>query len=258
MSDEHAVACEWCGAHIVAADLDDFCDAFLAHVRAVHGDFPYPDVAVRDYAAATQRISDATERLDTIGAVTVERVDEDRIDDWLAFFDRDAFAGNPAWASCYCAEPHLRDPQVPLDQQEARPGREKRALMVDLLRAGQSFGYLAYVDGHPAAWVNASRRSAYALYRRGDGADPPDEDVVAISCFIVAPPYRKHGLARQLLERVLADAAGRGATWVEAYPLTAEREDDAGNFRGPRSLYDAHGFETVEERASDTVLRRPT
>jgi len=31
--------------------------------------------------------------------------------------------------------------------------------MVDLLTNNQAFGYLAYADGRPAGWVNASLRA---------------------------------------------------------------------------------------------------
>jgi hypothetical protein len=59
----------------------------------------------RNYADATKRLTGSTERLSEIGEVAVHRVTDDRIDDWLRFFDHDAFAGNPDWASCYCLEP---------------------------------------------------------------------------------------------------------------------------------------------------------
>ena len=43
---------------------------------------------------------------------------------------------------------------------------------------------------------------------------------------------------------------------MESYPINEERTDDAGNFRGPRSLFEANGFEPVEERDRYTVVRR--
>jgi GNAT superfamily N-acetyltransferase len=128
--------------------------------------------------------------------------------------------------------------------------------MLHRLRGDHAFGYLAYVDGHPAGWVNASLRSEYTLHP-GEDADPPGTETVGISCFIVAPAYRRHGLAAALLDRVLADASERGAGWVEAYPFTEDREGAAGNFRGPRSMYDERGFEPVRTRTRDTVVRRP-
>ncbi len=249
--------CEECGATIEAPDRDALGDAWVAHVRSVHADWPFPDVAIRNYADAGERLTGPTERLDTIGDVVIHPVTEDRLDDWLAFFDHDAFADNRAWAACYCFEPHGHPKGVPPEEAENHGWRDNREAMIDLLRSGKSFGYLAYVDGRPAGWVNASKRSEYALYRMGEGADPADTDVVGVSCFVIAPPYRRHGLAAKLLDRVVADAAGRGAEWVEAYPSKAPRPDDASHFRGPRALLDEFGFDPVAEEERHLVVRKP-
>ena len=100
-------ACHDCGGVIEGDDLQSFGDTFIRHVRSAHPDWPYPDVAVRNFAEATQRLNGPRERLGTVGEVTVHPVDETRIDDWLELFDHRAFVDNPAWASCYCAEPHV-------------------------------------------------------------------------------------------------------------------------------------------------------
>jgi GNAT superfamily N-acetyltransferase len=80
--------------------------------------------------------------------------------------------------------------------------------------------------------------------------------VIGVSCFVVAPPFRRHGIASTLLDRVIADASRRGAGWVEGYPRTEPQNTDAGHFRGPRSIYESRGFETVERRDRDQVMRR--
>jgi len=245
--------CFECGAEIQGQDLDSLGEQFLTHARADH-DWPYPDQAVRNYAAATQRLSGPTERLPTIGDVAIHPVDEARMDDWARFFDHDAFVGNPEWAACYCLEPHVRVPDEHVGDDTSH-WRDNRGTMLARLRAGRSQGYLAYVGGAPAGWVNASWRADYTLYPDMDG-EPPGTQVVGVSCFIIAPPYRRHGLADALLDRVLADAADRGAEWVEAYPFNEQAEDDAGSFRGPRSMYDERGFEPVRSADRHTVVRR--
>jgi GNAT superfamily N-acetyltransferase len=237
-------------------DADAIEELFVRHAADAH-DWPYPEKALRNYARnyaeANERLTGATERLDEIGEVTVHPVTVDRVDDWLDFFDHDAFAGNPDWASCYCLEPHLLD----TEEEPERAWRDTRQAMVGRLRDGGTFGYLAYVDGKPAGWVNASRRSDYGLFRTVDPDGPDAGSVVGVSCFVVAPPYRRHGVASMLLDRVIADAADRGARWLEAYPRNTPEEGDAGHFRGPRRLYDDRGFESVEVRERDTVMRRP-
>lgn len=52
------------------------------------------------------------------------------------------------------------------------------------------------------------------------------------------------------------EAAGRGAAWVEAYPIDAA-DPLYGEFRAGRAMFDGGGFTEVEVRARDTVVRRP-
>lgn len=246
--------CFECGETIEGDDLAELGDQFVAHARSSH-EWPYGDQGIRNYAEATQRLTGPSEHLEELGELTIHPVTEDRLDDWATFFDRDAFVGNPEWAGCYCLEPHVAVPGGHDEVDEAHWSANREA-MLQRLRAGSSLGYLAYVDGHPAGWVNASLRAEYTLHP-GEEEDPPGSEVVGISCFIVAPPYRRHGLASALLDRVIAEAPERGAGWIEAYPLTDSREGDAPNFRGPRSMYDERGFEPIRTRTRDTVVRRP-
>jgi GNAT superfamily N-acetyltransferase len=248
------VKCFGCDVVIEGDDADAVVEAFVAHGQKSHT-WSYPEDAIRkyarNYAEATQRLTGGTERLSEIGDVTVHPVTKDRLDDWLRFFDHDGFAGNPDWASCYCLEPHL--PATP--EHPERAWRETRATMADRFRACTTFGYLAYVDGRPAGWVNASLRSDYGLYRDVVPNGPAPTSVIGVSCFVVAPPFRRHGIASALLDRVIADRSARGARWIEAYPHNKPEEGDAAHFRGPRSMYDARGFEPIKVRERDTVMR---
>jgi GNAT superfamily N-acetyltransferase len=248
------VKCFACDARIEAPDLAAIADAFVAHGRDVH-DWSFPERAVRNYACnyaeAALRISDDVARRDVIGHVTIHPVTTANLADWQRFFDHDAFAGNPDWASCFCLEPH--EP-APSDEPE-RAWRTTRATMLDRIERGATFGYLAYVDGRPAGWVNASLRSEYALFRDVDPGGPEPDTVVGISCFVVAPPYRRHGVASALLDRVIADAPARGATWVEGYPHLSPEANDAGHFRGPHGMYEARDFEQVVVGERDSVWR---
>jgi GNAT superfamily N-acetyltransferase len=248
------VRCFEC-AELLEADAAAVVDAFVAHGQQRHA-WSYPEESVRNYARnygeATERLTGDTERRAEIGDVTMHPVSEERIDDWLRFFDHDGFAGNPDWASCYCLEPHV--PTTP--EQPERPWRDTRSTMVGRLRSGTTCGYLAYVDGRSVGWVNASLRSDYGLYGRVDVSGPPPRSVVGVSCFVIAPPFRRHGVAAALLDRVIVDAPSRGASWVEAYPHNQPKDNDAAHFRGPRSIYEVRGFQQIEVREHYTVMRR--
>ena len=234
-------------------EIESLVGQLLAHVRDTH-DSPYPDDEIRlwarNFAEASVREDGPVGRLPSIGPIDVHPVTEDRIDDWLQLFDRDAFADNPDWGSCYCLHPHTGD--VP-----ERPGRDVRAEMLERLRSGATVGYLAYVDGRPAGWVNASRRSTYAKYDGIDPSGPPPEAIVGVSCFVIAPPYRRHGVSSALLDRVVADGAALGARYVEGYPKRSADGRDSEAFCGPRSMFDARAFVPAEEHERYTVVRRP-
>jgi GNAT superfamily N-acetyltransferase len=226
------VKCFACDALIEADDANSVADAFVAHGQESHT-WEYPKEAIRNYARnyaeAAERLTGGTSRLSEIGDVTVHPVTEDRVGDWLRFFDHDAFAGNPSWASCYCLEPHV--PATP--EQPERAWRQTRATVAARLRGSTTFGYLAYVDGRPAGWVNASWRSDYGLYRLIDPDGPQPRSVIGISCFVIAPPFRRHGIAAALLDRVIADASARGASWIEGYPHNHPEGLRRGPFPGP-------------------------
>jgi GNAT superfamily N-acetyltransferase len=251
------VKCFGCDALIEAGDADAIADAFVAHGRESHT-WSYPEQAIRNYARnyaeATERLTGSTARLPEIAEIEIFQVTHERVDDWLRFMDHDAFAGNPDWASCYCLEPHI--PTTP-DEPE-RAWRTTRSTVAERIKGGTTFGYLAYVDECPAGWVNASLRSDYGLFRIVDPGGPEPASVVGVSCFVIAPPFRRHGVASALLDRVIADAAGRGAAWIEAYPHNTPAASDAGHFRGPRSMYDSRGFQPIEVREHDTVVRLST
>ncbi len=84
------------------------------------------------------------ERLEAIGAVEIEPVTPDRIDDFLKFMDYDAMVGVPQNSACCCLEPHeLKPGDVPISMTH---WTERRATMAALLRDGKAFGYLAYVE----------------------------------------------------------------------------------------------------------------
>jgi GNAT superfamily N-acetyltransferase len=247
--------CFDCGGFVEAGDVAGVENAFLAHAREQHK-WPYPEDALRtyarNYAEALERLDGPTERLAEIGEVTVHPVSADRVDDWLRLFDRDGFPDNPDWGSCYCLEPHAPAPP----ENPERPWRETRATMIDRLKGGATFGYLAYVEGRPVGWVNASTRANYGLFEPVEAGGPEAGSIVGVSCFVIAPPYRGHRVASALLDRVIADAKARGAAWLEAYPRNQQAEGDAAHFRGARSMYEARGFAPVVVGERHTVMRR--
>jgi ribosomal protein S18 acetylase RimI-like enzyme len=232
----------FCGSELSAEDLDALVPIALAHFEQQHPELGVNEVNVRDYLEAEERLSDATERLAHIGDVEVHDANAERLDDLLQFFDRDAFAGNPAWAACYCMCHHIVGSGEDWTQRSAA---RNRADLIARIRGGATTGLLAYVDGRPAAWVNASSRGAFPAHRGQDAH--PDDAVGSIVCFIVAPPYRRHGIAARLLDGACASFRRRGLTIAQAYPRKELRDDDGSAYHGPLALYLDAGFQQTAE-----------
>lgn len=179
----------------------------------------------------------------------------ERLDDFLSFFEGDAFADNPAWASCYC---FFYDFSGGFEEWERRKGEENRRDKIELIRRGDERGYLAYVDGRPAGWCNAAPRAMLPGLDRNEELRTSDDmtRVGSIVCFVIAPAYRKQGLATRLLEAACAGLRERGCLVAEAYPAP-EPKSDAQAYHGPLAMYEAAGFVRHREAGHYVVVRKP-
>jgi GNAT superfamily N-acetyltransferase len=206
---------------------------------------------VRNYLERIPLLSTDTERLPEIGEVQVVALGVEQVDDVLRFFDRDAFAGNPAWASCYCMAHHVPGGEAG-EAWGDRSWRDNRNDLAERIRTGETQGVVAYCDGQLVAWCNASPRCRFPDYARDDGAD---ESTGVVACFVVAPSHRGHGLARQMLAAIVEHFPGGGVTAVEAHPANDVQWAGAA-YRGTIPLYREHGFEVLHEGERTTVVRR--
>lgn len=182
--------------------------------------------------------------------VSIRELSPDLLDDYLSFFDRNAFADNPRWASCYCYFNH-----APHDQKEwtKRTTEENRAAVCNLIRGGEMGGYLAHVDGRPVGWCNAGPRSRLTTLPKE--IDPHEKGIGAVTCFVIAKPFRGQGIARRLLDSACEGLGRKGLEIVEAYPRQNAR-DAASNYHGPVSMYLAAGFEMVRELGDISIVRK--
>jgi GNAT superfamily N-acetyltransferase len=81
------------------------------------------------------------------------------------------------------------------------------------------------------------------------------EGVGSVACFVVAAPYRGHGVASLLLEAAVERLRERGLIAVEAYPA---RSDDSPhtNYRGPLSMFMRAGFEPYGDIERHLIVRK--
>jgi len=171
-------------------------------------------------------------------------------DEFLAFFEGEAFADNPRWASCYCQFPQEDHRAV---DWEARTGSENRTLACHRIDASLMRGYLALVDGKAVGWCSAGPRVGYGLLDDEPVSDA--DEVGSVVCFVVASAHRGQGVARSLLDAALVGFAERGLTVAEAYP-NPQATTDAANHYGPLSLFTTAGFAVHREDPDGSVVVR--
>lgn len=178
--------------------------------------------------------------------IEIKRLNPRLAQDFLGFFDNSAFSDNPDWAECYCCFFYFCD-----EDWSERNGAMNRSYAEQSIISGDMHGYLAYIDGKPAGWINADDKKAYARL----SAPRENEKVLSIVCFTIAPRHRRKGVAAQLLLSAIEGAAKDGYTAVEAYPAK-NASTDAHNYHGPLEMYTKNGFEIVEENEESWVVRK--
>ena len=193
-------------------------------------------------------------RLPEIGGIEVRDVTPERVADYLDFFDHRAFGDFPAWQSCYCMETHRHHTD---EEWSARTGVDNRADMQSMIRDGGVTALLAYVDGTPVGWCNygeTTRLSGVMMKLKLDAAE--HAGVGSISCFVIAAPYRGHGVATKLLEAAIERMKARGLRAVEAYPRRQEDRSAQAHYRGSLRMYEKAGFEPYRETERYFVMRK--
>ena len=187
--------------------------------------------------------------MDKGNEIQVQELSPARLDDYLSYFDHDAFADNPRWASCYCHFYFANHETKPWGERDAQ---ENRSAVIHLIQAGKMHGYLAYLDGKPVGWCNATAR---ALLPNLPSEQGNAEEIGSIVCFVIAKPFHGQGVARQLLEAACNGFKQQGFKLVEAYPIESA-ESQAANYHGPLSLYLSAGFEIHHHDPDSRVVVR--
>ncbi|HKF77138.1 MAG TPA: GNAT family N-acetyltransferase [Candidatus Dormibacteraeota bacterium] len=195
----------------------------------------------------------AVRRLDAIGRAEVLPLTSERLNDFLDLFDNRAFADNPSWAWCYCYNFRFAGGEA---EGIGRTAADNRRDMGDAIVRGRAHGLLAYVDGRAVGWCSACPKSEMPGLVGRDWMPPEADRVGIIGCLVVAPQYRRHGIARLLVEAAGEYLAGLGCRVAEAYPLR-ELDADAHGHYGPLAAYRDLGYETYRELPQRLILRKP-
>ncbi|MEM7105756.1 MAG: GNAT family N-acetyltransferase [Bacteroidota bacterium] len=171
-------------------------------------------------------------------------------DDYLFFFDNMIFKENPDWSICYCYDYHF------LGDISTCTRASNRAAISHLIDEKGQTGYLAYDNSKPVGWCNANNRLNFKrLLRDYDFVDNPDDKACSVVCFLIHPDYRRQGIAKKFLEKIIADYSNSDFDYIEAYPKKTELSS-SGNFKGPLELYKRYGFEIHKAYDYYYVMRK--
>lgn len=179
-------------------------------------------------------------------AIEIHRLEASRRDDFYRLHSDTHGCG---W--CFCAAWWTPT----WDGWSERSAEQNRALREGLFERGEHDGYLLYAEGEPAAWMQVGRRDRLPHLMSDYGLDP-DPETWAVTCFLVAPGFRRRGMSRRMLAAALDDLERRGIRKVEAFPRRGDHLPPEDLWRGPEGLFLEAGFEIVREDARRPILRR--
>jgi len=182
--------------------------------------------------------------------ITVKPLTPDLLNDYLYFFDNIVFSENPDWSKCYCYSFHFTG----TDEQWNK--KENRASAIKLVNEDKMRGYLAYSNNTPIGWCNANDRINYqrlmTIYNLDDNSD---EKICSIVCFLISPDFRRKGIAKILLEKIINEYSFKNYDYLEAYPVKGDLSCEK-NYKGPLSLYERNNFEIIKEYDNYYVVRK--
>ena len=241
-----------CGARVAATDGRDIFGALRRHTDEAHADLGITDDQLQGLIERASMMNDWDGSRKVLPApLHIHRLTPDREQDFLAYFDREGFVDNPAWAGCYCYFYRFRGTR---EEWPRRGWEENRAAQQAAIADGSASGFLAYSGESVVAWCHAAPRGDLPLLDTG----PTEENggrIGAIVCFNVSPRYRQQGIARSLLDTACAAFAASGFAAMEAYPVR-EFKTSAQAYHGSLQMYLDAGFKQAGETEFHVVVRK--
>jgi GNAT superfamily N-acetyltransferase len=175
-----------------------------------------------------------------VARITIHPLTPRRFGDLASLFMQ---GGDPKW--CWCQYYRRRGADWSSD------ARENREALRTLARRRTAPGLVAYRDGEAVGWVGLAPREDFERLETSKVlARIDDTPVWSIVCFVVGRHARGQGVATALLQAAIEYAGKKGASVLEAYPLsdTRGRVPAADAYHGSQSMFEKQGFQVVDVR----------
>ncbi len=158
------------------------------------------------------------------------------------------FGPSGAYSGCWCM--FWRITRSQFAEQCRNGGAENKAAIHEVVASGEVPGLLAYTDGKPVGWCAVAPREVYAALERSTTRKRIDDQPVwSITCFYVAPGWRKRGVSTALVNAAIEHVRGQGGTMLEAYPTLNEPgmkpPSNSAAYMGLSEVFRAAGFVEV-------------
>ncbi|MGH2608245.1 MAG: GNAT family N-acetyltransferase [Tepidiformaceae bacterium] len=245
-----------CAIRIETESPDDLHDRYVVHLLDAHADWEIKQGDVDTLLRIMSNRPDWDGNLCPLARpLDIRPVLPGTTGDFVRFFEGEGFMDNPLWATCYCMFPNFTGSN---EEWSERTGLENLADKVALFKSGDAHGLLAFGDeGQPVAWCAVGPKAEMGnLPRILKGKHTEADGIGSIFCFVVAPPYRRQGVATRLLDAACDYLRGFQLDVAEAYPAKSAGSD-AHAFHGPLEMYLQAGFATHGEAGDRMVVRRP-
>ncbi len=188
-------------------------------------------------------------------SLVIRKLDETMIDDYIHFFDHNAFNDHSEYEGCYCAFYHFGKEVEEAFQHIEDWTAETKRRAIEMIKDKTLQGYLAYDGNDIVGWVSTNRKEKYLrIMENPIYHTENDQHIQSITCFIVDPKRRKEGIATKLLEHVIKSSKDEDIKYLEAYPRI-NTYSCLFNFHGYLSTFEKLGFKIYKTLEEDAIVR---
>lgn len=191
--------------------------------------------------------------------IIIRRLTPDLAEDYVRFFDGTPHDQHVDEHKCYC----VCWSNVDDEGTDFSTVQKRREIAKQFVTENHIQDYLAYQGDNVVGWCNANTKTdclrcvSWRYFMAYVPVENPASGlrVKSVFCFVIAPEFKRQGIASKLLKRVCDDAFLDGFDIVEAYPYT-ESAQVSSDFGGYIEMYEKQGFKLTVDSEKGQVLRK--